>query len=446
MSYRNPTYYGIVEDMTAFNDAFQKSFGEIAQVIEKNKLKREQEEKQDQKYKAQEITDQANREKKVDIDFIDALQSQYNFYADTLPENYYSDPVIYAKLNREMDYTQRFLTGLGDVKGNIDNITGMDPGVKSALRKFFRGEIRSVPGEKGLTIDGYDMETIAKALEQADRRQGTAESSAQIRSKLGDGLLNKMKAAQNDKGSNLTEEEKLKIANDHIKQGVNASLITDERNDHFWEFVIPQEKKNTRNLSVSVLKGQDMDMSTLNYNLYDLQKLPNETIEAGEKIRNEIVADHYAELLAGDIGSQLQPYVAPKTSDTRLSATAEKEGLKRTEIESARKAMEGILLENKLSSGAINPKMPNRPISNILKDFNDEILAKNYRIVPGDEEGQYILENTKATAQEIKDGLNKSDITKFVEALKNGNTELLIDRLMAKVYGESAMYRGININ
>ena len=444
MSYRNPTYYGIVEDMTAFNDAFQKSFGEISQVIEKNKLKREQEEKEDKAYKAQEIDDITNREKNVDLNFVDDMKSQYDFYADTLPENYYSDPVIYAKLNREMNATQRFLTGLGDIKGNIDNITGMDPGVKDALTKFFRDELRSVPGEKGLTIGGYDMETITKALEQADKRQGTAESSAQIRSKLGDGLLNKMKAAQNDKGSNLTEEEKLKIANDHIKQGVNASLITDERNDHFWEFVIPQEKKNTRNLSVSVLKGQDMDMSTLNYNLYDLQKLPNETIEAGEKIRNEIVADHYAELLAGDIGSQLQPYIAPKTSDTRLSATAEKEGLKRTEIESARKAMESISLKNDVTKGIRVP--PNRGISAILKDFNDEILAKNYRIVPGDEEGQYILENTKATAQEIKDGLNKSDITKFVEALKNDNTELLIDRLMAKVYGESAMYRGININ
>ena len=39
MSYRNPTYYGIVEDMGAFNKAFQSTFNQFQQVIQTQQAK-----------------------------------------------------------------------------------------------------------------------------------------------------------------------------------------------------------------------------------------------------------------------------------------------------------------------------------------------------------------------------------------------------------------------
>ena len=41
MSYRNPQQFGIVEDMTAGTRAFQKGFGQVEGIIEKNKKERQ---------------------------------------------------------------------------------------------------------------------------------------------------------------------------------------------------------------------------------------------------------------------------------------------------------------------------------------------------------------------------------------------------------------------
>ena len=134
---------------------------------------------------------------------------------------------------------------------------------------------------------------------------------------------------------------------------------------------------------------------------------------------------------------------------TKTSAFAEQTAARERRLNAARNTMENIEIAT-TKTGKSDPMQKeettatfSRPIDNILSDFNNTILNRGYKIIPGDgtggtEKGEYYVERMEGvTATGMKLGKDLIPITSIIEDLqKTNNSQKLVDRLMSLVYEE----------
>ena len=431
MSYRNPTYYGIVEDVGAFDRAFQQAYSNVKSQIDADKAEKEKREKLIEEMKASDITSITNIAKNLPIEL---QQSAINFYSGIIDRgvNYEDmDAVERAKIDQTIQLHASGLRNMNEIIQNYEDYENVPEEMKTAIAMLAGGKIKPTFDSEDIKIGNYGLSEIAIAFNSANKISGTSDYSAGLINNIAQNLIPRLKIKQQTDKQTLSDGDIKDVVEEYIKN--NSSILNNEQNDYIWKNLISDQRK------------EEDGMSTYGY---DLNKVSSANRKIFEDKRNVAIGDYLAEQAIKTLKNTIPSYIPPKISEPRISAVAEREGLKRTEIESARKAMENIALKQKRTFPTFDgPKTreTQRNTDKILRDFNDEILAKDYEIIL-DDDGKYVLEYKKATSAQIKDGTNRTDITNLVQDLKAGKPQELIDRLMSLVYSETAMYRGININ
>jgi hypothetical protein len=431
MSYRNPTYYGIVEDVGAFDKAFQTAFSNVKSQIDADKAEKEKREKLIEEMKASDITSITNIAKNLPIEL---QQTAINYYSGIIDEgiNYEDmDAVQRAKIDQTIQLHASALGNMNEIIQNYEDYENVPEEMKTAMAMLASGKIKPTFDSNDIKIGNYGLSEIAVAFNNANKISGTSDYSAGLVNNIAKSLIPRLKIKQQIDKQNLSDSDIKSIVEQYIEN--NSSILNNEQNDYIWKNLISDE-----------IKEQD-GMSTFGY---DLNKVAKKDRKIFENKRNIAIGDYLTEQAIKTLKNTIPPYIAPTISKPRTSATAEKEAIKTKDIQSARSAMEKIPLTQERTFPTFDgpkTKKTKRNTDKIIRDFNDEILAKNYEIIDGGN-GTYVLEYKKATSAQIKDGTNRTDITNLVKELKNDNPQELIDRLMSLVYEETAMYRGININ
>ena len=76
-----------------------------------------------------------------------------------------------------------------------------------------------------------------------------------------------------------------------------------------------------------------------------------------------------------------------------------------------------------------------------MRQYNNILESEEYSIVPGEEEGTFILENQDPDLNKDQMEMFREDVTEEVEALQRGDRKPLNDKLMTKVFKQKSIDR-----
>ena len=311
MSYRNPTYYGIVEDTSAFTDAFQKTFLTFKNAIDKNIEEKEKRDKAIIDSRAADKEFLYNQTKQVPKKLQGSMRQYF--------ENKISE-IDYSSMNSEQKVELRrnildFSTFGNNVSGyinNIDQLDGIPEEIKTAVVLFGQNKLNPEIGEDDIKIGNYSIGAIERAFENAIPLTGDAKIAASLKNSASKGLLRKMQVEQARVKRDLNAEEIENIVKSHVAD--LPDIIKNDANDYIWKNIMEDGDKDLKKIAVPVLQGADINMSSLNYDLSDLVGNPD-ALDVGEKLRDIAIANWYTKTLSSDISSQLMPYTSTGDGD-----------------------------------------------------------------------------------------------------------------------------------
>jgi len=313
MSYRNPTYYGIVEDMGAFTDAFQSTFGEIKKSIDANIAAKKERNNSISLARAKGIEKINEEAENVPLKLMDDYKNYFNNRLEAMGDYDTLDPVLQAKFFGDIENMARFAGEIGNISDNLEAYDGIPEDMKTAVRKWGLNQLKSSVSEKGIMIGDYSVSTIVNAFANADKLSGNKDTAAAIKEDISKNALKKLEAAQQKAGRDLKPEEIEGVIKQHVSD--SAELVKNPDNDFVWKYVMDDEDKNLKKLAMPVGVSEDINMSSLNYNLSDLQKFDEKVLKTGENLRDMLVANYYTKSLSSSLGSQLKPYKQKEISD-----------------------------------------------------------------------------------------------------------------------------------
>jgi len=306
MSYRNPTYYGIVEDVGAFDKAFQTAFSNVKSQIDADKAEKEKREKLIEEMKASDITSITNVAKNLPIEL---QQTAINYYSGIINEgiNYEDmDAVQRAKIDQTIQLHASALGNMNEIIQNYEDYENVPEEMKTAMAMLASGKIKPTFDSNDIKIGNYGLSEIAVAFNNANKISGTSDYSAGLVNNISNNLLKKLQIQQDINKRNLTDEDIQPIINDYITQ--NKSILDNEQNDYIWKNLISDERKE-----------QD-GMSTYGY---DLNKVAKEDRKALEIKRDAAIADYIAEQTKISIKNSIPAYKPIVTPTSQLTANQE---------------------------------------------------------------------------------------------------------------------------
>tara|TARA_R100000900_G_scaffold27666_4_gene21833 strand:+ start:434 stop:1750 length:1317 start_codon:yes stop_codon:yes gene_type:complete len=424
MSYRNPQQYGIVEDMTAGVKAFQQGFGQVAGAIEKVKQDREKEEIRRDESNANWIltTEQ------------DLAKYQYlsDGYQDLMRDMVTKDvgseffdkkskakqAMLLRKLQQNAEFGNDFFQLVDKVKKGeieLDNpemmkyIDSVENNPKYALDK-----------DNDPTLNGVKLSVIMAEMKKNEPVVGSEAEYSQTYSNARKRIEEAIASESKTLGGKLSQDRINQIINNNI----NTELISHPSAHWTYKNKIQGKGKYGKITDTNYIGGG----------------IATENLEAFNKERDDALKEYYRDLLVPSIiskGISKTEELGIEYRKKQIEEIGKEDQEAENALKTARSSMQNILLKNDTTKGMRVP--PNRSINLVLRDFNNKIVNKNYQIVPGPEDGTYALEyvGKGLTATAIEEGKDKEDITALVKQLQRGNNSPLIDRLMAKVYGES---------
>ena len=233
MSYRNPTYYGLVEDVGAFDKAFQTAFNNVKSQIDADKAEKEKRENIIEEMRASDITSITNIAKNLPIEL---QQAAINYYSGIIDKgiNYEDmDAVERAKIDQTVQLHSSSLGNMNDIIQNYEDYENVPEEMKTAIAMLASGKIKPSFDSNDIKIGKYGLSDIAVAFNNANKISGTNEYSADLVNNISNNLLSKLKIQQNINKRNLTDEDMRTVIKGYITE--NKSILNNEQNDYIWK-------------------------------------------------------------------------------------------------------------------------------------------------------------------------------------------------------------------
>lgn len=428
MSYRNPKVYA--PDPTAFAKSFMGSFQSTVDNFEAEKeKKRQQQEKDDlieaELVKYQNIGDLEGVSEEVNT----ALQDSINNLVDSK-----------AFVNMSAVDRQRVLNDIQNIKAGSSSfveLMNISPDELSNKSVSAHPELHAIlsqmkldPSKVKITggTDGADV-----LFTYTDENGNTNSTSLRDMRKY--------------KNTYVTATEDIKFYNtslDATVEGIQKKIDKDATNgeatrDKIVNFMLKNEdgsykdtlSKDEKSTIFYEMIRNDADLrKQIGFELY-----PKGSSPEFKAAQDKAIYDYFFE----DVNERIsQPAVKkPVVNNNELLFDKQQRAIRERNA-AARNAMMNINLTTN------NPKMPKRPLDQVLGDFNNKILNRGYRIVPALDadnkviKGKYDVERLeKVSATGIKLGKDLTDISKEIRQLELGNLQPLVDRLMPLTYQEN---------
>ncbi len=302
MSYRNPTYYGLVEDVGAFDKAFQTAFNNVKSQIDADKAEKKKRENIIEEMRASDITSITNIAKNLPIEL---QQAAINYYSGIIDKgiNYEDmDAVERAKIDQTVQRHSSSLGNMKDIIQNYEDYENVPEEMKTAIAMLASGKIKPSFDSNDIKIGKYGLSDIAVAFNNANKISGTNEYSADLVNNISNNLLSKLKIQQNINKRNLTDEDMRTVIKGYITE--NKSILNNEQNDYIWKNLISDETK-----------AKD-GMETFGY---DLNTFSKENRKEFEIKRDAAIGNYLAEQVKISVKNSIpayQPIVTPTSQLT----------------------------------------------------------------------------------------------------------------------------------
>lgn len=303
MSYRNPTYYGIVEDTGAFDKAFQTAFNNVKSQFDADKAEKEKRENLIEEMKAGDITAITNIAKNLPIDL---QQTAINYYSGIIDQgiNYEDmDSVQRAKIDQKIQLHASGLGNMNEIIQNYEDYENVPEEMKTAIAMLASGKIKPSYDSDDIKIGNYGLSEIAIAFSNANKISGSSDYSAGLVNSISNNLLSKLKIQQDINKRNLTDDDMQPIIDSYITN--NKSILNNEQNDYIWKNLISDERK-----------AED-GMETLGY---DLSTVSKENRKAFQIKRDAAIGDYIAEQTKISIKNSIPAYKPVVTPTSQLTA------------------------------------------------------------------------------------------------------------------------------
>jgi len=303
MSYRNPTYYGIVEDVGAFDKAFQKAFSNVKSQIDADKAEKEKREEIVEGMKASDITSITNIAKNLPIEL---QQTAINYYSGIVDRgiNYEDmDAVERAKIDQTIQLHASGLGNMNEIIQNYEDYENVPEEMKTTIAMLAGGKIKPSFDSDDIKIGKYGLSDIAIAFNNANKISGTSDYSSGLVNNISNNLLKKLQIQQDINKRNLTDEDIKTVAKGYITE--NKSILDNEQNDYIWKNLISDEIKEKEG------------MSTFGY---DLNKVAKKDRKIFENKRDKAIADYIVEQTKISIKNSIPAYKPIVTPTSQLTA------------------------------------------------------------------------------------------------------------------------------
>ena len=339
MSYRNPTYYGIVEDMGAFNKAFQSTFNQFQQIIQTQQAK-EAENKQrldelmGQGYAAV-LKASEDLEGNVNESFIDignAFLEDINFANQSASDR--------QKILQRISMMGKGTDKVEELKGNLAIYAKfMEPGIINGVNNFLIGKNKLQREGTGadarlyINYEGTDGEQQKLYWDQISSVfnpnfltvQGDKNYAANLIKNGVDVVENELEIiAKQNKGVEITDEQVDEVLKKWISS--NKDELTAPQMDFTWNSMGDRNKRLE-------LENGEIDLSNYDYTLQKFRTNPNFTsieglpglhagkgkslIDHAEDARNMIIEKYIRSKISRNIEKPF--YVADEDDDDKKS-------------------------------------------------------------------------------------------------------------------------------
>jgi len=438
MSYRNPKVYA--PDPTAFAKSFMGSFQSTMQGFEAEKEKKRQQQEKDDLIEAEYLryTNIGDLEG-VSESINSALQDSINNMVDSK-----------TFVNMSAVERQKVLNDIGNIKAGSQSLVellSIDPSEISNRSKRSNPELHAILSQ--MRLDPSKIK-ISGDLTNPDVKFSYTDENGNINTTS----LRDLRRYKNTYVSRIDDENNFNKGFDNFIEGTQKLIKEDAakgkatKTSILDNFLIKgYDENNNRIYNEQALSNDDKahiwyemmeDKDKENLKTFDLY--PKGQKPEDRKMQDQAIYDYYYNMANQKL---IQPAVRDITltgsKDTRTAQQKNADDLKE-QADQVKEFMQGITLENKLPSGIINPKMPKRPIKEILSDFTKALNPKGYRIVQREDGGYDLEQLERVTTQGIKVNKDLTDITSDVKALMNNNSSDLISTILTKVYRQLPIY------
>lgn len=337
MSYRNPQQYGIVEDMTAGTRAFQKGFGQVQGVIEKNKKEREEE-------GIRRDTDNANWVKETSQEI-----AKYKYlkggFEDVMREMITKDigseffdkksktkqALLMAKLSEGAEYGNDFFQLVEQVKKGeieLDN-----PEMMKYIDSVGNDPKYGLDKNNNPTLNGVQFSVIMQQMKNNNPVQGSKQQTNADIKTLADGLEKKVKNAVLQNKGPLSNDQLNKITEQHV--AARSDIYGDSSMHWLYKNVMTSEERKVAGGPAfnpveieSALTGEKTTIGTGNeerekifeYNYNGSGITNKEKLKDFENRRDESIKNYMVQTLKERV---VQPYY-DNTKDQNLAINKEK--------------------------------------------------------------------------------------------------------------------------
>ena len=372
MSYRNPQQFGIVEDMTAGTRAFQKGFGQVEGIIEKNKKEREEEDVRRDANNASWVTStnaEISKHKYLSAGYESLMRDMISkdvgseFFDKKSKTN---QALLMGKLQDSSKFGNEFFQLVGKVKSGeieLDN-----PAMMEVINSIEKNPKYALDKDNDPTLNGIKFSVLNKEMSENYAVTGNQKQFDDKLSSVRARIEKDIKQFETGKDREITEDEKLEIIGKHV---TNENMVRDPSSHYVYKNIMTKDdKKDSKFNDVDIqsqLTGDSLQVGYSDYT-YNGAGLKDETrIKDFESYRDNKIKNFYVNKINQTLIDPAKPVNYSKLNYERQIIKSNQEKI----------AKEKELVDfNKVKQNVINSVSPFRVGGE--KPKSDAELSKDY--------------------------------------------------------------------
>ena len=372
MSYRNPQQFGIVEDMTAGTRAFQKGFGQVEGIIEKNKKEREEEDVRRDSSNASWVTStnaEISKHKYLSAGYESLMRDMISkdvgseFFDKKSKTN---QALLMGKLQDSSKFGNEFFQLVGKVKSGeieLDN-----PAMMEVINSIEKNPKYALDKDNDPTLNGIKFSVLNKEMSENYAVTGNQKQFDDKLSNVRARIEKDIKQFETGKDREITEDEKLEIIGKHV---TNENMVRDPSSHYVYKNIMTKDdKKDSKFNDVDIqsqLTGDSLQVGYSDYT-YNGAGLKDETrIKDFESYRDNKIKNFYVNKINQTLIDPAKPVNYSKLNYQRQIIKSDQEKI----------AKEKELVDfNKVKQNVINSVSPFRVGGE--KPKSDAELSKDY--------------------------------------------------------------------
>lgn len=298
MSYRNPQQYGIVEDMTAGTRAFQKGFGQVEGIIEKNKKEREEEDVRRDASNASWVTStnaEISKHKYLSAGYESLMRDMVSkdvgseFFDKKSKTN---QALLMAKLQDSSKFGNEFFQLVEKVKSGqieLDN-----PAMMEVINSIEKNPKYALDKDNDPTLNGIKFSVLNKEMNENYTVTGNQKQFDDKLIFVRARIEKDIKQFEAGKGRETTQEERLGLIQKHV---THESMVKHPSSHFVYKNIMTKDDKKDSKFNdvdfTSSITGDKLQVGYSDYTYYGAGLKDEAKIKDFETYRDNKINDFY---------------------------------------------------------------------------------------------------------------------------------------------------------